>query len=521
MALSSIVKKLCPIEDCGKVAVEVSRITFADYKLITLECGHVTSEEILAETDYESIVSSDGRKLMNFQVEGVKFAEANNARVLIADEQGLGKTIQALALLKLHNQLLTPCVIVTKTTIKHQWHHEIIRWCGREGFLTQVIHSSKELASSAFDIYIVTYDLLKTEHMFDDVAIKTVIIDECQAIKNHLADRSKAVQKISKTAEHIIALSGTPIKNNAGEYFTILNILQPSRFPTYQGFLDRFCDHYWNGYGPKVGGLSHPKEFKAITEDFVIRRTKLEVLPDLPELERKFYHVELDRKLNKAYANALKELDDLYYAVETGETMTSMIAIMSKLRRITGISKVIECVDFITEFLLSNDRKIVIFVHHHAVAHLLKSSIDTWLSDGGLKPSLSLSSELSGDERSAMVDKFKNEDYRVMIASTLAAGEGLNLQFCSDAVVLERQWNPANEEQAEGRFHRIGQSNRVAVTYMIASETIDEYFTELVEQKRAIVASTLDNREIAWDQTSLMRELAGVLVAKGGKKWSL
>ena len=108
-----------------------------------------------------------------------------------------------------------------------------------------------------------------------------------------------------------------------------------------------------------------------------------------------------------------------------------------------------------------------------------------------------------------------------MIASTLAAGEGLNLQFCSDAVILERQWNPANEQQVEGRFHRFGQLNNVSITYMLASGTIDEYFTELVEIKRAIVAATLDNKEIAWNQQSLMRELAEVLVTRGKKAWSL
>jgi len=87
--------------------------------------------------------------------------------------------------------------------------------------------------------------------------------------------------------------------------------------------------------------------------------------------------------------------------------------------------------------------------------------------------------------------------------------------------MLERQWNPANEEQAEARFHRFGQTNTVSSSYMIASETIDEYFTELVETKRAIVSSTLDNKEIAWDQTSLMSELATVLMTRGKKAWKL
>ncbi len=194
---------------------------------------------------------------------------------------------------------------------------------------------------------------------------------------------------------------------------------------------------------------------------------------------------------------------------------------MNKMRQITGIGKVQQAVDYTTEFLLSCDRKIVIFVHHHTAHAMLKNSLDSWLVDGGFEKTLNLDATLDANSRYELAEKFKNSNHRVMIASTLAAGEGINLQFCADAVMLERQWNPANESQAEARFHRFGQKNAVSITYMIASETIDEFFTELVEQKRAIVASTLDNEIIKWDQQSLMTELAQILVTKGKKSWHL
>lgn len=523
MALSSIVKKTC--QECGKIAVEVKRLQFGATKLITLECGHTTYEEVLVEADYKSIVSSDGRTLMPYQIDGIKFLEQADARALLADEQGLGKTVQALALLKLHREKLIPAIIVCPTNVKLQWHHEIIRWCGVQGYLCQVIGSGKELAAPGFDIYVTTYDLLKNTKAFDIVRgnIKFVIIDECQKIKNHLSERAKAVQKICYNVEHILPMSGTPIKNNAGEYFTVLNLVKPRLFPHYARFIENDCDSYNNGWGYKVGGLRNPQAFHEKTREFILRRTKDEVLKDLPPLMRKFHHVELDKKLNKAYAEALKELEDLMYN-EDMDSMTlasNKLAIMSKMRQITGIGKAEACIDSVTEFLLSNDRKLVIFLHHHGVHTLLQIKLDEWLKGGGFKPCLNLTSSLDAQGRHDTVMKFKNEDYRIMIASTLATGEGLNLQFCSDAIMLERQWNPANEEQSEGRFHRFGQVNSVSVTYMIASETIDEYFTELVEQKRAIVASTMDNKEIQWDQNSLMQELAQVLVTKGKKAWKL
>lgn len=530
MALSQIIKKKC--KTCNKTAIESSRIEFGDYKLITLQCGHVTSEDEVKATDYNIESINKHFKPRGYQIEGIKFAEKANARCLIADEQGLGKTIQALGLIKLHTELL-PALVVTKTTIKHQWFHELAEWCGMENYLTQVISSSKEKAIPGFQIYVTTYDMLKNDDCFADIDIKTIIIDECQAIKNHLSGRAKAVQKIAAKAEHVIALSGTPIKNHAGEYFTVLNILQPQRFPEFKKFIEEYCDHYETQYGYKVGGLKNPTFFHEETKDFIIRRTREEAAPELPKINRIFHHVELDKKLNSAYRDAMKELDNLLYADEDENTWTSAIAIMTKMRKITGISKAAEeAVDYTMEFLESNERKITIFPHHISATNLLIANLNREIdkvnaekngsNPNKLKHVLHLSSELNAERRTEVIRQFREEDYRVLVASTLAAGEGINLQFCSDAIMLERQWNPANEEQCEGRFSRIGSTaNQINVIYFIASETIDEYFTELVEIKRSIISSTLDNKEMQWDSSSLMKELAGVLLTKGKKRWSL
>ncbi|MBI3334672.1 DEAD/DEAH box helicase [Candidatus Pacearchaeota archaeon] len=533
MALTSIIRQECPT--CKKIAVEVSRLRLGKTIIIRLACGHILHSQTLESDDkaYNSIVFSDGCKPRPYQIEAVKFAEESNVRCIIADEQGLGKTIEALSLLRLHPAKLLPAVIVCPSTVKLQWMFEIHRICSSEDFgakdkkfLTQVIQKGSERAMPGFTIYVVTYDILKKENLFEylpENTIKTIIIDECQRVKNHLSDRAKAVQRIAKQTPHIISMSGTPIKNNAGEYFTVLNLTKPTLFPHYQKYIDNYCDAYHNGWGQKIGGLKDVERFHEDTKDIIIRRTKNEVLRDLPSIDRKFHHVELDRRLNKAYAAALQELDDMLYSDESEfNKATNTIAIMGRLRHITGISKVSECVDFVTEFLLSTDRKIVIFTHHQDVMEILEKNLNEWCVEGDFGKVCKLHSGLNGDERTRLVELFKNDSSRrVMIASTLAAGEGLNLQFCSDAILLERQWNPANEEQVEGRFHRFGQMNNVSVTYMLASGTIDEYFTELVEVKRAIVAATLDKREIQWNQQSLMSELAEILVTKGRKAWSL
>lgn len=522
MPKSLIIKSNCPT--CGKLAVEKSRLKLSNSTsvLISLQCGHIISEEKLISTDYNSIKSSDNKSLMDYQVTAVKFVEESGANCLIADEQGLGKTLESLAVLSLHKSSLCPAVIVTKTTIKQQWMYEIIRWTRSN--LVQILSSSKETALPGMDFYIVTYDIIKNDKAFRLVNIRTLVLDECQAIKNHLSARAKAVQnlKVNHNIEHIIGLSGTPIKNHAGEYFTILNLLRPTLFPEYNSYLRRFCDSYSSGgMYDKIGGLKNPELFREMTQDFIIRRTKDEVLKDLPKLSRNFYHCSMDSKFGKAYSIALKELEELFYSEESPENSANQLAVMNKLRQITGISKVIECVDFVIDYLLSNDRPIVIFTHHNDVRTLLELQLNDWLSAGNYDKVLMLTSDLSGERRADIVEAFKNKKSRILIASTLSSGEGLNLQFCSDAIMLERQWNPANEEQAEARFHRFGQENPVTITYMIASETIDEYFTALVEKKREIVASALDGKTIEWESSSLMKELASILVTKGKKSWQL
>jgi SNF2 family DNA or RNA helicase len=525
MKVSHIIKTKCP--ECGKEVSESSRIEFADSRIIFLSCGHgVSGDKLVSPEDKYLFQSTDNKSLRQYQIDGIKFCEASGVRCLIADEQGLGKTVQALGTLRLHSDTLLPAVIVTKTTVKRQWYFEIHRWCNEHNLRVQVIQSKKEMALPGLDIYIISWDLLKEVKIFSlvDTDIKTLILDEVQAIKNHLSDRAKATQDFASKVPHVIGLSGTPIKNNAGEYFTILNILQPARFHNYQGFINNYCDSYETMYSTKVGGLSNPEQFKADTADFIIRRTRAEAAPEIPIVDRQFYHVELQKKFHNVYKEGLKELEDLMYSEQDSLSMaTQKIAIMTKLRKITGLSKVPDCIEYVEEFLSNEvDRKIVIFAHHHDVVNLLEIQINRFLEVNNYKPVLNLHAGLNGNARADLVEKFKdNKDRRILIASTLAAGEGLNLQFCSRGIMLERQWNPANEEQAEGRFARIGQTDNIVMQYMIASETIDEYFTELVESKRAIVANTLDGKEMEWNEQGLMKELADILVSKGKKAWKL
>lgn len=515
MPISLINKEYC--RACGAIAKQKTKSVFGTEVLIELECGHISFTEILESRDYSSYESSDGKKLMPFQIAGLEFAARSDARCLIADEQGLGKTIQVDALLYFHPELL-PAVLVTKSAIKIQHLFEARRWIKTDKI--QVIFSSKEIAVPGMDLYITSYDMLKEENVWSYIEPKTLILDECQKIKNHLSGRAKAAQSFSQRCEHVIGLSGTPIMNHAGEYFTVLNMIEPKLFPEYARFVREHCDNYSNLYGTKVGGLSNPERFRELTKDIVIRRTLADVMPDIASMRepRKFFHCEKDKRTDKAYQKLLEELEELMYAEEAN--MAAKIAIMTRMRQITGVGKVEHCLDFVTEFLEGTDRKIAIFAHHHLAVDLLESKLNTVLKELELDSVVMLR---AGDDSRAVLNQLSQPNARVLLASGLAAGEGMDgLQLiCNDMIMLERQWNPAIEEQIESRLIRYGQTKPVNITYMIASETIDEYFTEIVERKRAIVSATMDGRTIEWESSNLMQELAEILVSKNKKKWTL
>lgn len=489
-------------------------------------------------------------------------------------------TRQSLACLKLHPEKLLPCLIIVKSALKIQYFKECLKILGHE-YLPQIISDSKEEPMpELFPIIITTYDLLwrvtkksallaeekekeirsrlnldewdiipederakipEVANHFAKCEFKTVILDECQQIKNQESRRAQQVRDICRNVPHVLATSGSPIENNAGEYFTILNILQPERFPgPWIRFVQNHCDYYSSGRGYKIGGLRNVKNFRSLTNDFIIRRTRQEVLPDLPDLNRHFIHCDFaSDKIKREYEEMQEDFSDYYNEhVDDGgeEFYSNILAKMAKLRHKAGINKVPFAAEYVEDFLLDTppSEKIVIFVHHHDVSAGLEGKLKVLfqkMREEGIDIAdpLTYTSDLNSNQREQVKADFINiENQRVLIASLLASGEGLDgLQKVSQhCILLERHWNPKKEEQAEHRLLRIGargkaEGGSISADYILSSGTIDEYFTELVEQKRANLDQTLDNADYVWNEQGLMKELAEVLARKGNKKWRL
>lgn len=446
-------------------------------------------------------------------------------------------TIQSLGYLKFHPEAF-PILCLVKSGIKFQWFKEILRWLG-DNHVGQVISSSNDYLIPNLKVYIASYDMLvfKTHkskktgkdiiqgfdiEKFNTVGIKTVILDECQLIKNPDASRTKRVREVVKD-RHVIGLSGTPWKNRGSEFFTILNILAPMKFPSYKQFCDRWVSYYFDGENTKEGGINDVPAFKEYIKDIAIRRERSVVMAELPIISRNMFSCQLDDLSQNTYNDEVSDFVKWYNDKVIGgeednfDTSSNILAKLARMRHITGLAKIPATQEFVDDFVSETDRKLCIFVHHKDVGAILFDSI--YAKYNSEFPVMKITADMDALERFQVQEKFNKSPRAILIGSTLASGEGLNLQSCADCIIHERQWNPANEEQAEGRFIRIGQqANAVNATYMIGTGTVDEILSGIVEKKRAEFHNSMNNGEMpAWKQGDIMKELAEGIVKMSGQ----
>ncbi len=422
----------------------------------TLSCGHVISEKrITAREILPSL--KDGRSLYPFQKTGVEFARDNNFRVLIADEMGLGKTIQAVSILQNFPEL-RPALIVVKASLTVNWLRELLRGAG---ILSQILDSDSEVITGnneyKIEAYITSYDSLvrrkrngireqspATWRIGDNkLDFKILILDEVQMIKNHDSKRTQQVRDLARDCKHIIELSGTPILNNGGEYFPALNLIDPVKFRSRPDFI-RFETHsFWDGYRYKVGGLRNPEAFAAKTKNLIIRRTRKEVLPDLPTIRISLRYMKMLDESQKEYD---KEVDNFNDFMDEGEKESSseeifvenILAYLNKMRHITGRAKVLDVVEYVLEFLEDREdtEKLTIFHHHHDVGDMIQENIkDIFTERGNNEEVLRLKSEQDSQERQTVIDKFKENDkareYSLLLRSLVE-----KVSICNSALLV-------------------------------------------------------------------------------------
>lgn len=508
-----------------------------------LKCGHnqyikklsKESEEDNLRKVCSEITSFEGDKLFQHQTECVLFTLLKaNGRICIFDEVGVGKTIETIIPIVLRKKEMLPALVVCKSIAKMNWMKHWLNW--GETF-AQIIESSKDKWFEKFPVHIISYEMLRritengnnNNHKTVLDSKKTIIADESHLIKNDTSGRTKTIKTLCENKPFVFMLSGTQVENISSELFPVFNIVRPDRFHNRDRFLHSYWEMYRDGWGYKVGKMLCPEKFKQDTTDFVIRRKMDDVLPNLPPVRRNNLFVELGDKVKGLYDAEVTKFSKFYNqnkgTMNNFEFMSNILAKLNILRQITGMAKVESGVDFTEEFLDGNDRKLVIFVHHHRVAELYTTHLSKLLSSRKLDELAFLrAKDIQNAEN--ILDEFKNNTRRrVLLASTQASGQSINMQFCSDCLLSERQWTPSKEEQAGvGRFRRPGQKNTINFNYLIAVGTVDEHLTSIIERKIRHIAQIdagYKGESAPWEESSILKELAELLANSGDSKWKL
>lgn len=522
--------KLCPT--CKKPASLVKEWKLANLIFNTFECGHTVSEKDITGILKERLEKAQACNFLSFfkdgsiprqhQIENLYHYIESNGRHQIQDETGTGKTLSAIAEVALHPESLPIAIFCKGGPVLYQWSKTVME---KLGIVPQVLRDAESDKMVYSQVIICSLDRLKTTTFFERNKVKKVIVDEIQLIKNNSAKRTNFLREIVKETPFLTQLSGTPIENHAGEYFPSLNMLLPHIYHNYENFLRTEVNSYQNSYGTwKLAGLYDPKKFFESTRKHIIRH-KLSDIADMPEVQRDFRIVEIAEATIKAYEQAEKEFLEAYDNLENGEgnkqeASLNVAAKMQKLRHITGLAKIPAVLDFLTDFLMTCDRKITIFCHFNDVADIVEKELNKLLKDAGMEPCVSLEG-LSGDERAYKIRAFTEGPARILIMKILSQ-EGTDLFMCRDYLVMERHWNRAKEKQAEGRGTRLSAKHKsVLVSYMIGLGTIDEFISALNEQKDQYVTEALEGEAQEWQEANVIKQIAEMLKKKGKKSWKM
>jgi SNF2 family DNA or RNA helicase len=419
------------------------------------------------------------------------------AGACLADDMGIGKTIQALAVI-LAKAAQGPSLVIAPTSVCFNWQEEMDRFTP-----TLSAHSfngenrRKTIENlGPFDVFITSYGLLQQEEALMAKKWQVIVLDEAQAIKNAHTKRSDAAMKLNGSFK--IITTGTPIENNLGELWNLFRFINPGLLGTIKQFNNRFA-------GPieKEENNTQKNKLKNLIAPFVLRRLKSQVLQELPARTEVNLFVDFSEEERNFYEalrrQALEKLGDFNHQ---GRMRIQILAEIMKLRRAccnprlilpeTDIesSKLALFEKTITE-LRANNHKILVFSQFVGHLSLIKEvlhrkNISYQYLDGSTPPLV----------RKTRVNAFQNGIGDVFLISLKAGGVGLNLTAANYVIHMDPWWNPAVEDQASDRAHRIGQKNPVTIYRLITRNSIEEKIIKLHQEKKDLANSLLEGNDL-------------------------
>ncbi|MBY0574570.1 MAG: DEAD/DEAH box helicase [Undibacterium sp.] len=427
----------------------------------------------------------------------------------LADDMGLGKTVQALALL-LDRAPQGPALVVAPISVAMNWQAEVARFAPT--LKVRAYHSNRSLADlGPFDIVIASYGMLQSDsEVFSAQHWHSVVLDEAQVIKNAATKRSQAAMAL--TADFKMIASGTPVENHLGELWNLFRFINPGLLGSKERFAERYANPIERGEKPAKLHL------KKLIQPFILRRTKTQVLSELPSRTEITLQVELSSEERHLYEALRQEAVDKIANMNPAEGKSmQVLAEITKLRRFccnpqlvlknakqgVSSSKLAVFAETVAE-LLDNKHKALVFsqfVDHLAIirTHLDQQGISYQYLDGSTPPI----------ERKKRVDAFQAGEGDIFLISLKAGGTGLNLTAADYVIHLDPWWNPAVEDQASDRAHRMGQLRPVTIYRLVVQDTIEEKILALHAQKRDLADSLLEGGDAAgkMDTAALLRLL--------------
>ena len=403
-------------------------------------------------------------RLTDFQKEGLGFL-LRSERCLLADEMGLGKTVQALAMLSQTGEY--PAIVVAPPHLMRNWEKEIDRFVQKPDGTKLTVHVIKGLKPYALptaDIYLMHYLLLRGwKEYLPEAGIPTVIFDEVQELRHSGTEKYSAASLLAERANRVVGLSGTPIYNQGAEIWNVVNILDFHCLGDYESFTREWC----YGYGNRIVAKPDVLGDRLRSDGLMLRRTKQEVLKELPPKRRLVMAVDSDegvyRKLMQPLAATLARMK----AEEATASQRAlwMMEVEQGERQATGVAKAPSVAQFVRA-LLEAGEKVLLFAHHHQVMDIYKKELHSF------SPAF-----ITGRETPAMKERAVE---RFMAGRTdlccisLRAASGLNLQRASCVVFGELDWSPAVHSQAEDRAHRMGQTDSILCYYLVSAGGSDQ-----------------------------------------------
>lgn len=435
----------------------------------------------------ESISNGVNAKLRSYQLEGVRWLATmriNHHGCLLADEMGLGKTLQVLSHLYALGKTDMPHLVIAPTSLLYNWQSEIKKfipsWENRIGVQLHMPNKTKQLL-------IVSYDILRLNiDKYKQIEYDTIIIDEAQIIKNRETQKYKAIKAL-KSLHHII-LTGTPIENSIDDIWSHFMILMPEIKTLYTS-LNKRCQSKTD--------KSFLELSRKFLKPFILRRTKQEVLKDLPKLIEKTVYVEMSSAERHLYDNVHKMVLMALSNGVSGRIESIALEGLLRLRQVcvspallphslykisnnSVSSKLLMAMDYIETFRGKGEKVLVFSQFVGALEEMEKI-----LAIRGF-----YYEKIYGDTRDRVtpIERFqKSKDISVFLISLKAGGVGLNLTAASNVILLDDWWNPAVEDQAFARAHRIGQNQNVMVFRFICKNTIEEKVLQLQDKKRETI----------------------------------